>query len=522
MNQIAEHTGMTVTNPDSQNFIEPALTLLEQLSARDESLIPWRDSLRHLLSEDVESAAELAVKAFSSGASLDVRRIVIDLISQIAVDNNAAGHWYETLLLMAAEGGLSHCAYNVGNLITERANTPADHALAYRYFSQAAKHATDPSLKASALVNSCASIRDGLLTGKPDWERAVEIYEQAAELGLAVGMFNAANVSCWLKDKGQFAYAARAAKWLNRLINAVEAGEAFVDIGGDAEVQQVYRSAKSRLAELHAMDQVEIVDIDFILSTAKEEPDPDRSAWLHCRGYEHRLRGTPVIAKQAAWANWLSVLTLMGWTLDSDPVALNLGPGAGDSRLLTFKRDNGAPLALAVVDHDEVENNDGVYRLVDLVETLQATHPGPCLAIGAKGLFVQVNKKDGLSSYTVFVSADENGVIDLIPIWPGASADDVAAQMEDERPRYGVHNTDEGNTIPILINALNSGRTIDGVSFPEAIYVNVGASFHTPVFDVQEAKDLGCESSTSEISAAISAVKDHFQTIKQRRRLYLA
>ncbi|WP_214286688.1 hypothetical protein, partial [Acinetobacter pittii] len=90
---------------------------------------------------------------------------------QVAIENKTHGHWFESLLLLAAEGGLSSCAYNVGLLILERAKTANDHALAHRYFTQAATNATDAATKASALVNSCEPIRDGLITGRPDWQR---------------------------------------------------------------------------------------------------------------------------------------------------------------------------------------------------------------------------------------------------------------------------------------------------------------------------------------------------------------
>ncbi|PMV89756.1 MULTISPECIES: hypothetical protein [unclassified Pseudomonas] len=170
-------------------MIEAGLLQLEHRARSDASVAPWRDALLHLKSGDVESASEIAARAYGSGASLEVRREVIDTISMVAVEKGEHGHWYESLLLLAAEGGLSHCAYDVGNLISQRASTLAEHVLAHRYYTQAAKNSTDPATKASALVNSCDPIRDGLLTGEPDWEKAVEIYEQAAELNLAVGKY---------------------------------------------------------------------------------------------------------------------------------------------------------------------------------------------------------------------------------------------------------------------------------------------------------------------------------------------
>src|SRR5690606_424570 len=136
----------------------------------DPSVAPWRDALLILQAGDVESASEVAARAYNNGASLEVRRLVIDAISVQAVKAGEHGHWFESLLLLAAEGGLSHCAYNVGNLISQLATTPDEHALAHRYYLQAATNSTDPTTKASALVNTCYPIRDGLLTDKPDWK----------------------------------------------------------------------------------------------------------------------------------------------------------------------------------------------------------------------------------------------------------------------------------------------------------------------------------------------------------------
>lgn len=502
-------------------MIEAAAAMLQLKAAKARSLEPWRDALLKLKDGEVEAASEIAARAFHNGADLEDRKTVIDLISKVAIEQGTHDHWFESLLLLAAEGGLSDCAYNVGNLITERASSPADHALANRYYTQAAKNATNPSAKASALVNSCVPIRDGLLTGKPDWKRAVEIYEEAAEMNLAVGMFNAANVSCWLKDNGEFAYAARAVKWLNRLIARFDAGAPFVDIGGDAEVRGVYQMAKSRLAELHASDQVEVVDIDLILEVAATETCPDRATWLRSRAFEHRLRKTAVKAKPAAWENWLSVLSLMGWELACEPTELDLGPDTGDSRLLKFKLENGAPLALAVVDLDEIESNGGVYRLLDLAKSLKDELDGPCLAIGSKGLFVTLNRPEGEKAYTVLVGCGDDNKVDLVPIWPGATAEEVAKQIGRKILSYGEHNTDGGNTIAILVNALGSGVDVDGVHFPEAIYVNVGAYFNSPVLTVEQAIKLGSEASPEEIAEALKGVKEYFAAQAQRKRQYL-
>lgn len=511
---------MPIKNPMTRLMIEGALLTMTHRSRSTPALSAWRDALLRLQDSGVEAAAEVAAKAFNNGASLEDREVVIDVISRVAIENQNHDHWYETLLLQAAEGGLSRCAYNVGNLITQRAATPADHALANRYFTQAAKHSTDPATKASALVNSCVPIRDGLVTGQPDWKRAVEIYEEAANLNLAVGMFNAANVSCWLKDKGEFAYAARALHWLNKLIAKVDAGESFIDIGGESEVLEVYSMARSLLAELHAMDQVEVVDVDFILAAAFDELCPGRAAWLRNRGYEHRLRKSAVTSKPAAWANWLSVLTLLGWELACDPTPLKLGPNTGDSRLLKFKREQGPSLALAVVDLPEVESNDGVYRLSDLARDLQKENDGPCLAIGEKGLFVSLSTPEGDRSYTMFVTCSDDHSLDVVPVWPGATADDVAAQMARKNDKFNEHNTDNGNTIAILVNALGTGRSVDGINFPSAIYVNVGSVFNTPVFTVEQAIAFGSKSTRAELMRAFKGVHGYFEAQAQRKREY--
>ena len=498
---------------------------IEHRGKNDPSVAPWRDALLILQDGDVESASEAAARAYNNGASLEVRRLVIDAISVQAVKAGEHGHWFESPLLLAAEGGLSHCAYNVGNLISQRATTPDEHALAHRYYLQAATNSTDPTTKASALVNSCYPIRDGLLTGKPDWKKAVEIYEQAAELNLAVGMFNAGNVSCWLVKKGHYDYAVRAEKWFSRIIKSYDEGQSFIDIGGESEVLPVYRSAKSRLAEMHGRQLVATVDVDFILAAAQDDPAPERGAWLRNMGYDYLLRNTPIQAKPAAWENWLSVLTIMGWELHSEPSVLDLGPDTGDSRVLRFKTSSGAPLAVAVVDLDEVQSNDGVDRLADLAYEIETTSGTHCLAIGAKGLFVQVNAGDEYRSYSVLISNTVDGKISLIPIWPGATPDAVIDIIEEAVPTHTEGNSDYGNTIPIAINALGAGQSLTG-DFPAAVYVNVGGFINTPVFSVEQglslSQHLSQPLSAEAIENALANAKAEFENSEAIRKLHFA
>ena len=212
----------------------------------------------------------------------------------------------------------------------------------------------------------------------------------------------------------------------------------------------------------------------------------------------------------------------MGWELNSTPVELNLGPDTGDSRLLSFKRTS--PLALAVVDLDELESNGGVYRLAELANDIQETRAGPCLAIGAKGLFVQVNAADSYNSYSVLVSTDADK-ISLVPIWPGATPDAVAKLVEDDAPLYTEENADRGNTIPILINALGSGESPSGDSFPIAIYVNVGGVINSPVFSVEQGLSLSHHLiqplKAEAIAEELAGVKAHFADLEARRQRFL-
>lgn len=512
---------MTFKKTNTKTLIKGSLIFLKQKGKIDSSLKPLIDALTILQDGKVEKASEIAARSFDNGASIEDRKIAIDLISRVAIENKNHGHWYETLLLQAAEGGLSDCAYNVGNLITKRASSPEDHALANRYYTQAAKNATNPATKASALVNSCMPIRDGLIDGKPNWNRAVEIYEEAGNLNLAVGMYNAANVSCWLKDHGEYQYAARAVYWLNKLISMVDSGQSFVDLGGDDEVAGVYAKAKNLLAQLHAMDQVEHVNVELILDVSRTESCPQMAEYLRRQGYEHLLRKTAVEAKPAAWENWLSVLKILGWELHGQPLDLGLGEEMSDSRLLKFKLENGSSLSLAVVNLEEIETNGGVYRLANLAKNLQDEFGEPCLAISSKSLFISLSAQVGHNSYTVFVSCGKDGKSNLVPIWPGATADDVAKQVYADEPNFSEHNKDNGNTIAILANALGMGRNIDGENFPEAIYVNVGKFFNTPIFTVNEAINLGCQISPKELQKSLDDVKAYFKGIEERKKLYL-
>lgn len=492
------------------DMLAAARRILKDRALDEPQLVPWCDAMDRLLARDVEGASEIATLAFNNGTSIDDRELIINCITDVAFEDDNYGHWFESMLLMAAESGLGHCAYNVGNLIAERATSPADYALADRYFQKAALFSTNPAVQAAALVNSCAAVRDGLITGTPDLPRAIQIYEQAAEFNLAVAMFNAANICCQMKNHGHLEYAGRAVRWLTTLINKVDAGETFVDLGGMDLVREVYAKANVLLTDLHALGHVEHVDVERILTAARTDGNPEKARWLRGAAYVHKLRTTAIEAKPAAWQNWLSVLTLMGWELAGEPTVLDLGPGTGESRMLAFKRQHGQPLAIAIVDKPMLVNNGGAIQLTALVKALKTEYKGPCIAIGSKAMFVQANNaKGGTTAYTVMIGDNEG--TDILPIWPGATPDEVVEAMAiPMRNRLNIHNSDDDNTIAALVNALSVGAVVDGFDFPQSIYVNVGSMFSSPVLSFAEACELGCEKPQEEIEQAIAETKEYW------------
>lgn len=501
---------MVITYAATQRHISAEAARLAHAAATEPNLLPWHAALVKLQERDVEGAAEIAAKAFSNGASIQERETVINCICHIAYHGSNEGHWLETLVLLGAEAGLSACAYSAANMIQERAKSPADHSLAGRYFEQASLHSQNPSIRASSICNGCTAVRDGLITGTPDWPKAVEIYEQAADLGLAAAMFNAANVSAWLIQKGHMEYAEQAAHWLNTLIAKVDAGEDFVDMGGAAEVQHIYGMAKNSLAQLHAENLVAKVDVNLILEMADAQHNPDQAKRMRARAFEYRLQMTALESKPAAWQNWLSVLSVMGWQLAEEPIDLTTGRSRTVlGKVLKFKCEHGSPLVLAVADAVETESNGGVSRLATICQHMQKQFGGACMAVGAKALFVEAQVGDkGFNHYTVCISASEH--IDLVPIWLGATTDDVVWAMANKSAGFNSFTTDNGNMIAVLVNALGTQQPVDGIHFPEAIYVNVGDMFHTPVFDYEQARALGSKATPAAIQAALDDVKEYW------------
>lgn len=153
------------------------------------------------------------------------------------------------LLREATDRGFHEFAYNAANKLMGSARKVSDYEVAARYYQIAMAFGEEPRTQAAAHVNYCPIVRDGLITGEKDWPGAVEIYENAARMGLIKGMANAGNVCLWLTGAGREAeYGDRAARWFATAIDHFEERRPRVDMESDAELEEVITNCRLNLA----------------------------------------------------------------------------------------------------------------------------------------------------------------------------------------------------------------------------------------------------------------------------------
>ncbi|MGF6282126.1 TPR repeat protein [Pseudomonas frederiksbergensis] len=457
----------------------------------------WHEAILRLNAFDVEGAATLASAAIGNGLDARLVEYALGSINAVAVLNGIKGPGMEAMATRAADTGHPEFAFNAGNYVIARAATPDDFRRAEGYYKLAAKESKDDATRAAAMVNHAAIVRDGSVTGLPDFAAALTLYEQAANLGSMAGMFNAGNVSLWLVDQGHKQYAYRAAQWFEKAIEVVEKGSASAEQISDEVRMPLYGSARLRLAEMHAREL--LANASFTTCRSLVEPylgkDP-HAQWALNIAHETQMCKTAVVPATTAGGNWKSVLELMQWNVQSiTPFDHGVVRGVstkGD--LLIIEARPGSTMTLIVMDCFVHPQHESFSVMVDLAYGHHDELGHPCFITGNKGYFANVGETDYSLLFHIVGDAFTS-----VPIWPGATCSEVLALSAlPEADRFTDAAADVRNCIPILVNALGEGQALDGDGLPVALWLGAGPSLRFPILSGKEPGRIGLTVSQSE------------------------
>lgn len=480
--------------------------LLGQLAQRDPSARAWHEAMTKLNAFEVDAAAALASEAIGNGLDHGLIEYVLGSINTVAVLNGIKGPGIEAMSTRAADSGHPEFAFNAGNYLIARAANPDDFRQAERYYQLAAEQSKDDATRAAAMVNSAAIVRDGSVTGQPDLPAALALYEQAAGLGLMAAMFNAGNVSLWLVDQGHVQLASGAAKWFEKAIGTVEEGITSVDQISEEVRMSIYASARLRLAEMHARELLP----NASFSTCRTLLEPylgknPHARWVLNIALETQMCKSVVKPSSTAGGNWKSVLELMRWNvLSITPFDHGVVRGiAAKGDLLTIEAEPGSTMTLIVMDCFVHPQHESFSVMVDLAYGHLDELGHPCFITGNKGYFANVADTD--YSLLFHIAGSE---FTSVPVWPGATCSEVLALSgKPEAERFIDAAADVRNCIPILVNALDEGRTLAGDGLPVALWLGAGPSLRLPILSGKEPGRIGLHvtQSAQELEELINA-----------------
>ena len=230
------------------------------------------------------------------------------------------------LLRAAADLHYEDAAYNAANALLHDSGSPGDIVLAEQYYLQAIDDTEDPSKKSAALVNYCEIVRDGRITGTPDYPGAIALYEQAAELGLVTAMFNVGNVAMWMRNQGDESYAGKGIYWLTRLQEHFAQGKPFLEMDKPNVSQAFLDSALDMLVKFHVLTDCPEADVDVGYALLLAQPITHECAkgrqWVLEQALIKRLRKSGMPLSNMPGRNWAHVLRQLGWecsTSDNHP-----------------------------------------------------------------------------------------------------------------------------------------------------------------------------------------------------------
>jgi hypothetical protein len=411
----------------------------------------------------IELLKSMTVKHYSADTRLEdypqiIDEIIYDLVigtlSNLASLRTTPTPDITEMLCSAADAGYYQSAYNAALGLRETARTPEDFKRTQHYFKVAINTIEDKSLKAASLVNYCELVRDGLITGKRDYVAAIAIYEQAAELGLITGMFNAGNVAMWEASIGNESMIPKAAYWFARTVEAVDAKKPLMTMDDPETVRQAYNVSIRHLAEFHICEKIPGADVEYGLKLAERiEPEDDEDAvmkaWLQEVGLSKRLMRLSHPQARTSAHHWHYLLHALGWKVG--PVVTQ----TPDPFVRMFQTAHRGGMAMFVVVKAMFSPDLDYSALDKLAAGLLLSGVSHVLMVSELGMF-KMNGKRVHCPLLVYTGTRK----DLVTLNITCSPDELIANAH-KGSQFMKDNNGVGNcAFPIALNMLNSGRSI--------------------------------------------------------------
>ena len=444
---------------------------------------------------NVDRAAKCVIDALTSTLERDLVNAMVSVVNNLAYEADQYPPSMQAMLCKATDVGFHEFAYNAANQVMNNATTVKGFQEAERYFKLAMAYEANPQVQAAAHVNYCPIIRDGLISGTPDWPAAVEIYEKAAKMGLVKAMFNAGNVSSWLANQGDRAFGARAAYWFNYALEVQASRKPTLDMESPKELEEVYDTCMVALSALHIDAQFDEAQLEVGIGWARKAASKGNSQALHNLGigYGRRLETLKAKPKKKPGANWCAVLSQMDWKFKKDLSTHDVSVTSHETKPQVTTVDrvsvmlcDGSTLPLFVTHEPCLPLFQGIDLLCGIAATLAGPHPEGFFLLGRKGLFAE---GDGLRHMPIYVY--QNGEFSLQPL-SITSSPDLLLKHASEKVDFFDQRFGNGNCmIPIAVNALDEGFVVADDADYGKPWVGVGGPWRMPFLDESQLGKLG-------------------------------
>lgn len=444
---------------------------------------------------NVDRAAKCVIDALSSTLEQDLVNAMVSIVNNLAYEADRYPPSMQAMLCKATDVGFHEFAYNAANQVMNNAANVRGYQEAERYFKVAMAYEAKPEIQAAAHVNYCPIIRDGLISGTPDWPAAVEIYETAAKLGLVKAMFNAGNVSSWLARKGDRAYGARAAYWFNYALEVQASRKPTLDMESPKELEEVYEMCMVELSALHIDALFDEAQLEVGISWARKAASKGDSQALHNLGvgYGRRLENLKASPKKQPGANWCAVLSQMDWQFRKDLSTCDVSVASREARPQVTKVDrvsvtlsDGSTFPLFVTHEPCLPLFKGIELLCGIAETLAGHHPEGFFLLSRKALFAE---GDGLRHMPIYVF--HNGKFSCQPLSITSSPDLILKHAKEGVDFFDQRFGNGNCMIPIAVNALDEGFVVAEDADYSKPWVGVGGPWRMPYLDESQLGKLG-------------------------------